>query len=246
MNVAEWRHLAIDQAHGIMEARLHTKGGPLIWNGRAGYELTTFFDSLHANGDTKVLILTGTGDEFCTQSVTFNFNKMNWRDVWAGQQKLLGRLLDLNIIVIAAVNGSVHFHPEIPLLSDIVLACPGADIAELGHFSRNMVPGDGAQLLFADLMGSSRATYFYLTHERIGVEEARRLGMVHEIHPHEVVLERARELARGLSEKPAAALAYSKAALRLRMRHHFHHNLSHTMALQGLAMYAAGLSGPES
>lgn len=246
MSAPEWRHLKISQADGIMEVILHSKDGPLLWGGRAGYELTTFFDSLHADSDTKVLILTGAGDKFCADSVTFDFNKMRWRDVWAGEQKLLGRLLDLNIIVIAALNGPVHFHPEIPLMSDIVLACPEAEFAELGHFPRNMVPGDGAQLIFANVMGASRTNYFYLTHERIPADEALRLGMVHEIHPREALLERARELARHLAEKPAAALVYTKSLLRLRDRRHFHQDLSHSMALEGLALYAAGHSGAET
>lgn len=246
MSTPEWRHLDVTEANGIMEVTLHSKGGPLLWNGRAGYEFTTFFDSLHADTDTKVLIMTGTGDQFCTQSVTFDFNKMRWRDVWAGQQKMLGRLLDLNIIIIAALNGPVHFHPEVPLLGDIVLACPKAEIAELGHFPRGMAPGDGAQLVLANLMGTSRTNYFYLTHERIPAAEAQRLGLVHEILPRAALMDRARELARGLAEKPAAVLAYAKAALRLRDRRRFHQDLSHSMALEGLAMYAAGMSGSET
>lgn len=246
MSAPEWRHLKVSKADGVMEVTLHSKYGPLVWNGRAGYEFTTFFDSLHADTDTKVLILTGTGDQFCAESVTFDFNKMRWRDVWAGEQKMLGRLLDLNIIVIAALNGPVHFHPEVPLLADIVLACPEAEIAELGHFPRDMVPGDGAQLILANFIGASRTNYFYLTHQRIAAEEARRLGLVHEILPRDALLDRARALARGLAEKPAAVLAYTKAALRLRDRRHFHQDLSHSMALEGLAMYAAGMSGPEA
>ena len=108
-----------------------------------------------------------------------------------------------------------------------------------------MVPGDGAQLVIGGLIGSSRTSYFYLTEERIGADEARRLGMVHEIHPREALLARAREMARGFARRPAAVLAYSKAALRLRDRRAFHEQLSHGLAIQGLGLYAAGLSRPE-
>lgn len=240
-----WKHLKITRANGVVEVLLHSDGGPLVWNARAGFELTTFFGALASDDDSRVLIMTGVGAAYCAQSVVFDFNKMRWRDVWAGQQRMLGRLIDLNVIVIAAVNGPVLFHPEIPLLADIVVACPEAEFAELGHVPRNMVPGDGAQLIMGARLGPSRANYFYLTGERIGAEEARRLGMVHEIHPRETLLSRAHELAKSLAGKPAAVLAYTKAALRLRERRNFHQDLSHGLAIEGLALYAAGLSGPE-
>ena len=240
-----WKHLKITRVNGVMEVMLHSDRGPLVWNARAGFELTKFFGTLASNDDCKILIMTGVGEAYCAKSVTFDFNKIRWRDVWAGQQRMLGHLIDLNIIVVAAVNGPVLFHPEIPLLADIVVACPEAEFAELGHVPRSMVPGDGAQLIMGARLGSSRANYFYLTSEHIRADEAHRLGMVHEIHPREILLSRAHELAKGLAEKPAAVLTYTKAALRLRERRNFHQDLSQGLAIEGLALYAAGLSGPE-
>jgi enoyl-CoA hydratase/carnithine racemase len=233
------------RSEGVVEVCLHSDDGPLVWGGRAGYELTTFFDALSIDEDVKVLILTGTGEAFCDQSVSFDFRKMRFRDAWAGEQRMLGRLLDLNAIVIAAVNGPVHYHPEIPLLADIVLAAPEAEFAELGHFARGMAPGDGAQLVIADLIGPTRTSYFYLTEQRLSAAECQRLGVVHEIHSRETLLARARELAADLARRPAATLSYSKAVLRLRDRRNFHEDLSHGMALEGLALYATDMSGPE-
>lgn len=243
--VVHWKNIKISRGDSVVEAVLHTADGPLVWGGRPGYELTQFFDAMMSDDDAKVLILTGAGEKFCADSVTFDFNRMRFRDAWAGEQMLLGRLMDLNVIVIAAVNGPAHFHPEIPLMADIVLACPEAEFAELGHVPRRMVPGDGAQLIMADLIGSTRTSYFYLTEERMPAPEAHRLGVVHEIHPREALLSRARELARGLAQRPQAMLAYSKSVLRLRDRQAFHQDLSHGMAIEGLALYAAGMSGSE-
>lgn len=241
----QWKHLKVTRADGVVEVALHSNDGPLVWGGRAGYELTTFFDALHSDEDLKVLILTGTGDAFCAQSVTFDFRKMRFRDAWAGEQRMLGRLLDLNAIVIAVVNGPVHFHPEIPLLADIVLAAPEAEFAELGHFPHAMPPGDGAQLVIGDLIGTTRTSYFYLTEERMPAAEAQRLGVVHELLERDALLPRAHALARDLAARPAATLAYSKAVLRLRDRRNFHEDLSHGMAMEGLGIYAADMAGPE-
>lgn len=239
----DWRHLRIARDGGIVEVALHSDGGPLHWTGRAGVELNRLFAALGEDEAAKVLILGGTGDQFCATSATFDFTRIPWSAVWAGQQAMLGRLIELNLIVIATVNGPVLFHPEIPLMADIVLACPEAEFAELGHYPCGMVPGDGAQLVMQRLIGSSRMRYFYLSQQRIGAAEAERLGFVHERMARDALLPRARELARSLASRPAATLAFSKAALRMRDRRSFHRDLSHSMAIEGLAV-AASLSGP--
>ena len=234
-----WRHLRIARADDIVEVALHSDGGPLHWTGRAGVELNRLFAALSEDEAAKVLILGGTGDKFCASSATFDFTRIPWSAVWAGQQAMLGKLIELNLIVIAAVNGPVLFHPEIPLMADIVLACPEAEFAELGHFPRGMVPGDGAQLIMQRLIGSSRMRYFYLSQQRIGAAEAERLGFVHESMARDALLPRARELARRIANRPAAMLALSKSALRTRDRRSFHRDLSHSMAIEGLAVAAS-------
>ncbi|ALJ16370.1 enoyl-CoA hydratase/isomerase family protein [Sphingopyxis macrogoltabida] len=245
MSIANYRTIRVSESDGVMEAVLHTDGAALIWNGRAGFELTQLFEALSAQSAIKVLILTGVGETFCADSVTFDFNELKWRDVWAGQQRMLGALMNLNIIVIAAVNGPVHYHPEIPMLADIVLASPDTEFAELGHFPRGMVPGDGAQLVMASRLGEARVGYFYLMEERIMAEEARRLGCVHEIHKKNALMPRARKMAAQFARRPEWLITYTKAALRLRDRHGFQQMLSHGMSIEGLAMYAAGMSGKE-
>ena len=234
----DWRHLRISGDAGVVEVALHSDGGPLHWTGRAGVELNRLFAALSEDEGAKVLILSGTGDTFCASSATFDFTRIPWNAVWAGQQAMLGQLIELNLIVIAAVNGPVLFHPEIPLMADVVLACPEAEFAELGHFPRGMVPGDGAQLIMQRLIGSSRMRYFYLSQQRIGAADAERLGFVHESMTRDALLPRARELARSIATRPAAMLALSKSALRMRDRRSFHRDLSHSMAIEGLAVVA--------
>jgi enoyl-CoA hydratase/carnithine racemase len=243
--IPEWKHLKVNRADGVTEVFQHTNDGPLIWTPSVGRELTELLTWVATDGDTKVVILTGTGNEYCAKIGGAEFKTMTWRQIWSMELRLLNSMVDLNTIVIAAVNGPVRIHSELPVLADIVLACPEAEFSDPYHFTRNVVPGDGVQLVWGTLLGSSRANYFLLTGERIGADEAKRLGAVHEILPREELLTRAHELARGLAERPAAVLTYSKAALRIRDRRNFREDLSHSLSLEGLGLHALGYHRPE-
>ena len=78
-----------------------------------------------ADSENRVLILTGTGDEFNGPKAARRSFPGNaaWRDSahW-NVRRLLTNLLDIEAPVIAAINGPAWRHAETPLLSDIVLA----------------------------------------------------------------------------------------------------------------------------
>ncbi len=63
------------------------------------------------------------------------------------------------------------------------------------------------------LLGVARAKELVLLRERVDAEEAYRLGLVTEVVAAGSALERALELARGLAELPATALALAKQAI---------------------------------
>ena len=72
-------------------------------------------------------------------------------------------ILDIKVPLIAAVNGPVRLHSEYILLADIVLATPSAVFQDKPHFEFGIVPGDGVNLLWPEVIGSVRGRYFILT-----------------------------------------------------------------------------------
>lgn len=72
-------------------------------------------------------------------------------------------LLNIEVPVIAAINGPAARHPGIPLLSDTVLAAEHATIQDSAHFNGGLVPGDGVHILFALIMGMNLGRYFLLS-----------------------------------------------------------------------------------
>src|ERR1700722_17588436 len=164
--IPEYKHLKVSRAEGIIEAIVHSDDGSLVWSAAAMREMTDFFGWVGNDEDTKVLILTGTGKDYCAKLDPTEFMAMKWREIWSTEQQMLNRLMNLNTIVIAAVNGPIAIHSEMPVMADIVIACPEAEFSDRYHFKQNVVPGDGAQLVWGSVLGSSRTNYFFLTGER--------------------------------------------------------------------------------
>ncbi|GAA2339861.1 enoyl-CoA hydratase/isomerase family protein [Dactylosporangium salmoneum] len=232
----QWRHIKVARSGGVTELTLHTDDGPLVWNGRAHQEVADLWAWLAADEATRVVILTGTGDAFCDQ-ITSPSSEREWHDIWLEGRRMIADLVNIDVPLISVVNGPATIHTELALLANIVLAVPGALFADHAHVTRGVVPGDGVQVVWRNLVGPSRASYHLLTGIPIAAEEALRLGMVHEIHEPGEVMARAHALAEPLAALPREMLAYTCAALRIEDRRHLPEAVAHGLGFTGLAVH---------
>jgi enoyl-CoA hydratase/carnithine racemase len=111
-----------------------------------------------------------------------------------GTKNIEGQIFDIQVPTIGIWNGAA-FHTDIPLFCDLTLCTEDAWTTEM-HFRVNMVPGDGIQTVWRELMGRKRYAYAELTGEVITARKALALGMVNEILPDtEAAYARAWEIA---------------------------------------------------
>jgi enoyl-CoA hydratase/carnithine racemase len=127
-------------------------------------------------------------------------------------------ILDIKAPLIAAVNGPVRLHSEYMLLSDIVLATPSTVFLDKPHFDFGIVPGDGVNLLWPEVIGSVRGRYFFLSGEELDAQTAQAWGAVNEIMPADKLLPRAREIAEGLVKLPPLTTIYTRITLTQKLR----------------------------
>ena len=164
--------------------RFHTDGGPMRWNATVHREAGDAFADVAGDRDTKVVIVTGTGDSFCAEIDGASFaGRKAWEPIWWEGKRLLKCLLDIDVPVIGAINGPALIHAEIPLLADIVIAADTMTIADKAHFRTGSVPGDGVHLIWPYLLGPRRAKYFLMTNQELSAAEALQLGVVNEVVP---------------------------------------------------------------
>ena len=231
-------NIRFERQDGILQMTFHTGGGPLQWGGGPHEEFPRAFADVGSDRDNRVIILTGTGDAFSgPQGTAAGAPKRPPRDwdrtYWEGK-KLLGNLLDIEVPMIAAVNGPALRHSEIPLLCDIVLASDTAAFQDSGHFMSNLVPGDGVHVVYPMLLGANRGRYFLLTGQSIGAQEALSLGLVSEVLPPDELLPRAWELARQVAEKSDLVLRYTRVATTQYIKRLMQDLLGYGLALEGL------------
>ena len=65
-----YAHVTMRREDGILELRLHTDGGPLVWGDGPHGELGHCFLDAGRDRDNRVIILTGTGDRFIRTAPT--------------------------------------------------------------------------------------------------------------------------------------------------------------------------------
>jgi enoyl-CoA hydratase/carnithine racemase len=63
----KYENVKMKREDGILEVALHTRGGPLVFNGYVHEALVNAFRDIGDDRENHVVILTGTGDEFCAQ-----------------------------------------------------------------------------------------------------------------------------------------------------------------------------------
>ena len=232
----KYENIRMERRDGILQITFHTDGGSLKWGEAPHREFGYAFTDIGSDSDNKVIIMTGTGDVYCAEMGPRapKITARDWNKTYWEGKRLLANLLDIEVPMIAAVNGPALFHAEIPVLSDIVLASENAAFQDAPHFPGGIVPGDGVHVVWPLLLGTNRGRYFLLTGEKLSAQEALKLGVVSEVLSRDKLLPRAWELAEELAKKPPLTLRYTRVVLTQYIKRQMQDLLGYGLALEGL------------
>src|SRR5216117_86401 len=70
----KYENVTMKRENGILEVALHTRGGPLVFNGHVHEALARAFRDIGDDAENHVVILTGAGNEFCAQITADGFD----------------------------------------------------------------------------------------------------------------------------------------------------------------------------
>jgi enoyl-CoA hydratase/carnithine racemase len=248
-SIDEYRHkyknIRFERRNGVLEVAFHTNGASLLWSAMPdGPQHTAgaaFYDVAH-DPENRLVIITGTGERWCTEydvrespdpaAVT----PLWWDHLFRAERDLITNLLNIPVPVIGVVNGPCSYHPEILLLSDVLLAADDAYFADDSHLAVNVVPGDGIQIIWEMLVGPNRARHLQYLHQRIEAKDALALGFVAELHPREALLQRARAVSQDLLARCSPmTLRATRATMTENLRRRIFSEHTGSYALEGLA-----------
>jgi len=179
-------------------------------------EMGEVFSAFRDDPELRVAIVTGAGDRFfCAGWDLKDIAGEGEADFdlgvggWAGLQELA----DLNKPIIAAVNGlALGGGFELALCADLILCAEGArfSLPEL----RAGILADGATIKLRRRIPYHVAVDLLMTGRWMDAEEAKRWGLVREIHPADRLPGAARELAEALAAGPPLLFPAIKEVLR--------------------------------
>jgi enoyl-CoA hydratase/carnithine racemase len=144
--------IRMERRDGILQLTFGSDGGPLRWSLETHAEFADAFANVARDRENRVVIMTGSGDEFSgpagSPASAHHVDAAEWDVVLRDGMQLTNSLLAIDAIVISCVNGPALRHAEIPLLADIVLAAPEASFRDSAHFPNRLTPGDGVHFVF--------------------------------------------------------------------------------------------------
>ena len=224
--------------NGVLEVALHTDGGKLVFNGHTHEQFVHLFHVIGEDHANRVVILTGSGDAFMDaispEGFDF-FSPQGYDKILREGRKVLSNILDIEVPMISALNGPVLLHSEYALLTDIILATPETVFQDKPHFDFGIVPGDGVNLLWPEVIGSIRGRYFILTRQLLDAQTAKDWGVVNEIVPADRLLARAHEIADGIAALPPLTSRYTRIALTQKLRRIIDEGSGYSLALEGIS-----------
>lgn len=183
------------------------------------HELGSAIAEIDADEEARCLVLAGAGRGFCAGA--------DLKELAEGKVKFprfrprytyLQAIEDLGIPTIAAVGGPCNGGGlELALCCDFRIASESASFG-LGEVKLGTMPLAGATARLPRLIGMGRAKEFLYFGNRVGGEEAYRIGLVNKVVPQGQEVEEARRWAAELANNAPLSLRMIKAAVQTGMQ----------------------------
>lgn len=194
------------------------------FNREMALSLQNTLDNCEANNEIRAIVLTGNGKAFCAGQ---DLKEVTDPELNPGFKKILEEhynpiILKIRKIkkpVIAAVNGvAAGAGANIALACDIVVA--HEKVSFIQAFSLiGLVPDSGGTFFLPRLIGFQKGLALAMLGDKIGAEEAERMGMIYKCVSQEVFEETIHKLAIKLANMPTKALGMIKELFNTSMTH---------------------------
>jgi enoyl-CoA hydratase/carnithine racemase len=175
-------------------------------------DLDAALDEVLADGEVKVIILTGTGRSFVAGADIGDLNALadvedTLTKARAGQA-LFDKIERSHKPVIAAINGRYCLGGG----NELILACHLRVAEESVKFGQTeiklgLIPGWGGTQRLVRLVGLGKAIEMILTGDHIRASEAHRIGLVNVVVPEGEALQEAQRMARRIAALSGVAIA---------------------------------------
>jgi enoyl-CoA hydratase/carnithine racemase len=217
----KWENFHFSVTEGVGTVTLDRPGKLNALTFEAYADLRDLLAELPHRGDTRVLVIRGTGRAFCSGGdvneiigATLSMSPDELLAFTRMSGEVIREMRDCPVPVIAAVHGmAAGAGAVIALAADFRVCTPAARFAFL--FTKvGLSGGDmGAAYLLPRLVGLGHATRLLMLGDTVSAEEAARIGLISSLVEKDAFDDEVSALARRLASGPFQAYAQTKALL---------------------------------
>ena len=212
-----YQTIILEKNNGVASLTLNRPDRLNSFNVQMHEELQSALDNIATDGETRCLLLTGSGRGFCAGQ------DLNDRAVTADGQApdlglsvekfynpLIRRITNLKMPVICALNGvAAGAGASLVMACDIVIAARSASFI-LSFAKVGLVPDSGSSWHFTRALGLPRAKALAMLGNKLKAEQAEQWGLIYQVVDDEALMDEAEKLTSHLAKQPTEALANIK------------------------------------
>jgi enoyl-CoA hydratase len=218
IEAGEFRCLRLERIGAVLRVTIDNPRNDLnTVDGEMHSELARLFRELRREDQARAIVLTGSKRAFSAGGDFGWFGEISdaaaIEHVRRDGKQIIWDLLDLEIPIVAAVNGpAIGLGASIALLCDVIFMTETATLAD-PHVRVGIVAGDGGAPIWTLALGPARAKRYLLTGDPVTAADAERMGLVNQVVPAERLQEEALAFAQRLAEGAPIALRHTKIAV---------------------------------
>ncbi len=208
-------HILYEKINGVGKITLNRPKAFNSFNREMAFEVQNALDDCEKDDTIRAIYLTGNGKAFCAGQ---DLKEVTNPEINPGFKKILEqhynpiimRLRHIEKPIVAAVNGvAAGAGANIALACDIVVA--HEKVTFIQAFSGiGLVPDSGGTFFLPRLVGFQKALALAMLGDKVGAEEAERMGMIYKVLPLESFADDAFAVAEKLVKMPTKGLALTK------------------------------------
>jgi enoyl-CoA hydratase len=212
-----YENIIFEVSEGIATITFNRPKALNALNGRLLDEFSRALEEIAADEDIRVLVLTGAGEKSFVAGADITelaaFNTLQAKMFARKGQLVIGKLQDLVIPVIAAVNGfALGGGSEMALACDFIYASENAMFG-LPEITLGIIPGFGGTQRLPRSIGSNRAKEMIFTGKMIPADEAEKIGLVNQVCAPDQLMEAVLKTAKTIAAKGKVSLRAAKQAV---------------------------------
>ncbi|MFV0297556.1 MAG: enoyl-CoA hydratase/isomerase family protein [Hyphomicrobiaceae bacterium] len=213
------QEIQFEQVDGVGTITLSRPEVMNAFGGTMREDLLAVMQRCADDASIRCVVVTGAGRAFCAGGDIASMADLQARNDGAPisrrmeiGSRIVHVIRTMSKPVVAAVNGAAAGAGI-----NLALACDMRLAAESARFSESfvkigLVPDWGGSYLLTRLVGTAKAMELMMTGDRIGADEAHRLGIVNHVIPDDAFRDATAAFARALAQGPSDALAHIKEA----------------------------------